>query len=170
VTAEVVLALEYLHSRGVVYRDLKPENILLDKDGHICLTDFGLSKIISVDTALMHTSCGSPEYSAPEVLEGEPYTKSVDWWSLGVVLYQMLLGFVSNTQSIVEILTPLVSIVQTPFEFDSQDFGKLIRNILTCRILYPEDLVSHNARLLLESVCIERFCIIISLLYAVLAT
>jgi len=132
VAAELVLALAYLHSRGVAYRDLKPENILLDVDGHICLTDFGLSKIIMTNTARLETSCGSPAYSAPEVLEGDPYTKSVDWWSFGVVLYQMLLGF-------------------TPFEFDEQDFGKLIRNILSSRILYPEEHVSPNARALLEA-------------------
>jgi len=130
VAAELVLALEYLHSRGVVLRDLKPENILIDRDGHICLTDFTMSKILSDNNAMMQTAVGSPAYSAPEVLEGEPYTKSVDWWGLGVVTYQMLLGF-------------------TPFEFDD-DFGKLIRSILTSRILYPEELVSTNARSLLE--------------------
>jgi len=131
VAAELVLALEYLHSRGVVYRDLKPDNILFDKDGHICLTDFGVSKIIGSDTMMMQTGVGNPAYSAPEVLEALGYTRSVDWWSLGVILYQMLLGF-------------------TPFEYQD-DFGELIRNILNCRILYPEELVSHNSRSLLES-------------------
>jgi len=130
--AELVLAIEYLHSRGVVYRDLKPENILLDSQGHICLTDFGLSKIVQTESATLQTSCGSPAYTAPEVLEGVGYTKSVDWWSLGVIMYQVLLGF-------------------TPFEYDEDDFGKLIRNILNARILYPEELVSRNAKSLIES-------------------
>ncbi|XP_051632263.1 RAC-beta serine/threonine-protein kinase-like isoform X1 [Manacus candei] len=90
--AEIVSALEYLHSRDVVYRDIKLENLLLDKDGHIKLTDFGLCKEGVTDGATMRTFCGTPEYLAPEVLEDNDYGRAVDWWGLGVVMYEMLCG------------------------------------------------------------------------------
>jgi serine/threonine protein kinase len=91
--AEIVLGLEHLHKNGIVYRDLKPENLLLDADGHICMTDFGLSKE-GLFTAgdRTNTFCGTPEYLAPEVLLGEDYNKSVDWWSLGTLIFEMLTG------------------------------------------------------------------------------
>jgi len=77
-----------------IYRDLKPENILIDKDGHIKLTDFGLSKITieksSKEGGKAYTICGTPEYLAPEILEGKGYTTAVDWWSLGALIYEML--------------------------------------------------------------------------------
>jgi len=91
--AEIVLGLEYLHNSGVIYRDLKPENILLTDDGHICMTDFGISKQgLIADDARTATFCGTPEYLAPEVLEGKGYTKAVDWWSFGTLMYEMLTG------------------------------------------------------------------------------
>jgi len=97
-TAEISLALAHLHNLGIVYRDLKPENILLDCDGHIVITDFGLSKQMMVppsgDTseATTHTFCGTPEYLAPEVLRGQGHGTPVDWWSLGTLVFEMLTG------------------------------------------------------------------------------
>ncbi|XP_062454197.1 RAC-beta serine/threonine-protein kinase isoform X1 [Rhea pennata] len=90
--AEIVSALEYLHSRDVVYRDIKLENLMLDKDGHIKITDFGLCKEGITDGATMKTFCGTPEYLAPEVLEDNDYGRAVDWWGLGVVMYEMMCG------------------------------------------------------------------------------
>jgi RAC serine/threonine-protein kinase len=91
--AEIVLGLEYLHNSGVIYRDLKPENILLTDAGHIILTDFGISKEgLEAEDARTATFCGTPEYLAPEVLEGKGYTKAVDWWSFGTLMYEMLTG------------------------------------------------------------------------------
>ncbi|KAF9261091.1 Pkinase-domain-containing protein [Marasmius fiardii PR-910] len=90
--AELLLALEHLHGFNVVYRDLKPENILLDYTGHIALCDFGLCKLNMSETEKTNTFCGTPEYIAPELLESQGYTKTVDWWTLGVLLYEMMTG------------------------------------------------------------------------------
>jgi len=90
--AEICSALECLHSKGIIYRDLKPENILLDYEGHIKLTDFGLSKDSLKGEMITHTFCGTPEYLAPEVLQQQGHGKAVDWWSFGTLLYEMMTG------------------------------------------------------------------------------
>lgn len=90
--AELLTALESLHELNVIYRDLKPENILLDYQGHIALCDFGLCKLNMTNNDKTNTFCGTPEYLAPELLLNQGYTRSVDWWTLGILLYEMLTG------------------------------------------------------------------------------
>uniref|UniRef100_A0A4W4DW50 non-specific serine/threonine protein kinase n=1 Tax=Electrophorus electricus TaxID=8005 RepID=A0A4W4DW50_ELEEL len=90
--AELALALDHLHNLGIVYRDLKPENILLDEAGHIKLTDFGLSKESVDQDRKAYSFCGTVEYMAPEVVNRRGHTQSADWWSLGVLMFEMLTG------------------------------------------------------------------------------
>ncbi|XP_063068924.1 cAMP-dependent protein kinase catalytic subunit PRKX-like [Engraulis encrasicolus] len=89
-SAEIVCAIEYMHTKDIVYRDLKPENILMDCEGHIKLTDFGFAKKLCVDRTW--TLCGTPEYLAPEVIQGKGHGTAVDWWALGVLIFEMLSG------------------------------------------------------------------------------
>ncbi|CAD8136863.1 unnamed protein product [Paramecium octaurelia] len=90
--AEILIGLDYLHKQNIIYRDLKPENILLDSEGHIKLCDFGLSKICSGSDMFARTCCGTIEYIAPEIVIGQVYSKSCDWWTYGALLYDMLTG------------------------------------------------------------------------------
>ncbi|KAH7579025.1 Serine/Threonine protein kinases active-site signature [Nakaseomyces glabratus] len=134
--AEVCLALEYLHSKEIIYRDLKPENILLDKNGHIKITDFGFAKYVPDVT---YTLCGTPDYIAPEVVSTKPYNKSVDWWSFGILIYEMLAGYTpfydANTMKTYEHI--LNSELKFPsfFHPDVQDLlSKLITRDLSKRL------------------------------------
>lgn len=88
--ASVVLCFEYMHERNIVYRDLKPENLLLDKDGYLKIVDFGFAKQVIDRT---YTLCGTPDYLAPEVIIGQGHGKGVDWWTLGVLIFEMLASF-----------------------------------------------------------------------------
>lgn len=94
--AELALALNHLHTMGIVFRDLKPSNILIDKDGNLKITDFGLAKNI-IETGKTKSLCGTHEYLAPEMIIGTPYSFSVDWWALGIIAYRLICGILPFT-------------------------------------------------------------------------
>ncbi|KAI5785965.1 serine/threonine-protein kinase sck1 [Pyronema domesticum] len=124
--AELILALEHLHNHDIVYRDLKPENILLDANGHIALCDFGLSKANLAANATTNTFCGTTEYLAPEVLlDDQGYTKMVDFWSLGVLVFEMCCGW-------------------SPFY--AEDTQQMYKNIAFGKVRFPRDALSLEGR------------------------
>ncbi|GAB1227251.1 hypothetical protein ENUP19_0346G0040 [Entamoeba nuttalli] len=115
--AEILLALEHLHLHGIIYRDLKPENVLLNADGHVCITDFGLSKTgMKGEGDMTSTFCGTAAYLAPEILLGEKYDSAVDWWSFGILTYEMMVG-----------IPP----------FYSEDEREMYQNIVNEAVRYP---------------------------------
>ncbi|KAK9529415.1 hypothetical protein VZT92_013509 [Zoarces viviparus] len=114
--AEIIVGLQFLHSKGVIYRDLKLDNVMLDKDGHIKIADFGMCKESVFGDVRATTFCGTPDYIAPEILLGQKYTFSVDWWSFGVLVYEMLIG-------------------QSPFQGDDED--ELFESIRSDTPHYP---------------------------------
>lgn len=91
-SAQMVLAIEHMHTKDIIYRDLKPENVLLDKSGYIRLTDFGLSRMNAGPNEDVKSICGTPEYMAPEILMKLGYGKAIDWWTLGCIIYEMTVG------------------------------------------------------------------------------
>jgi serine/threonine protein kinase len=115
--AEICLAIDYLHSEGIVYRDLKPENILLAADGHIKLTDFGLAKELQ-DSETTGSFCGTSEYVAPEIVRHEQYGFEVDWWTTGILLHELAIG-------------------RTPFSHTNR--SRLFRNILEKEVVFPPE-------------------------------
>nr|XP_024214704.1 putative ribosomal protein S6 kinase alpha-1 [Halyomorpha halys] len=127
--AQVVLALEYLHCLTVVHRDIKPENILLDINGYIKLTDFGLSKRIADKRT--YTFCGTPEFVAPEIILHRGYGISVDWWSLGILLYDLTAGYTPfKTKRILDMYSKIVNgKYKTPSHF-SNELADLVEKLL----------------------------------------
>ncbi|XP_017772202.1 PREDICTED: RAC serine/threonine-protein kinase isoform X2 [Nicrophorus vespilloides] len=113
--AEIISALAYLHSQGIIYRDLKLENLLLDKDGHIKITDFGLCKEDIAYGSTTKTFCGTPEYLAPEVLEDSDYGRAVDWWGIGVVMYEMMCGRLPFYNKDHDVLFTLIIVEEVKF-------------------------------------------------------
>ncbi|XP_033991294.1 protein kinase C eta type isoform X1 [Trematomus bernacchii] len=126
-TAEITSALMFLHDKGILYRDLKLDNVLLDKDGHCKLADFGMCKEGMFEGTATGTFCGTPDYIAPEILQEMLYGPSVDWWALGVLLYEMLSG-------------------HAPFEAENED--DLFESILNEEIVYASWLSDEAVHIL----------------------
>jgi len=131
--AEIICAIKFLHQKNIIYRDLKLDNILLDTRGHIRLVDFGMCKFLTHKEELSEPGfCGTPEYMAPEMILGLSYNHSVDWWSFGVSLYEMVVG---------------------KMPFGGEDENELLLNVCSEEIEYPSFL-SEEITHLLKSVSV----------------
>ncbi|TMW66433.1 hypothetical protein Poli38472_004198 [Pythium oligandrum] len=131
--SHVLMAIEYLHERNIVYRDLKPENLLIDPQGYLKVVDFGFAKVVEDRT---YTLCGTPEYLAPELVLGKGHSKGVDYWALGVLIYEMVVGY-------------------SPFAGANQaDQMQICRNIVKETVQYPP-WVSESCRDLISKL-LER--------------
>ncbi|XP_014398425.1 PREDICTED: protein kinase C delta type isoform X2 [Myotis brandtii] len=125
--AEIICGLQFLHSKGIIYRDLKLDNVMLDQNGHIKIADFGMCKENIFSDKKASTFCGTPDYIAPEILQGLKYSFSVDWWSFGVLLYEMLIG-------------------QSPFHGDDED--ELFESIRVDTPHYPRWITKESKDIL----------------------
>ena len=129
---EVVCAFAYLHSKSIAYRDLKPENILIDREGHLKLVDFGFAKVVTDRT---FTLCGTPEYLAPESITHKGHDQGVDWWALGILVYEMLVG-------------------NPPF-FDDNPYN-LYQLILQCDLSVPAHVHPHAKSFITQCLTVDR--------------
>lgn len=121
--AEIILAIGFLHDNKIIYRDLKLDNVMIDEFGHIRLADFGMCKYLTTEPEVTKTFCGTPDYIAPEIIQRKYYSYSVDWWALGVLIYEMLVG-----------MPP----------FDGLDEQELFDSILKQKVHFPRS-VSRDA-------------------------
>uniref|UniRef100_A0AAZ3NPA5 non-specific serine/threonine protein kinase n=1 Tax=Oncorhynchus tshawytscha TaxID=74940 RepID=A0AAZ3NPA5_ONCTS len=147
--AELALALDHLHSLGIIYRDLKPENILLDEEGHIKLTDFGLSKESIDHENKAYSFCGTVEYMAPEVVNRRGHTTSADWWSYGVLMFEMLTGTLPfQGKDRKETMTMILKAKLGMPQFLSSEAQSLLRNLFkrnpTNRLDGVEEIKRHH--------------------------
>lgn len=129
-SAQIVSTFEYLHSKGIVFRDLKPENILIGTDGYLKLTDFGFAKRLAKGEQTF-TLCGTPEYLSPEIILNKGHSHAVDWWTLGILLYEMTVGIdpFSDEDPMNIYKKVVVGKVMYPGEID-KDAKDLIKNLL----------------------------------------
>ena len=129
--AQIAAVFQYMHGKDIVHRDLKPENILITRDGYCKLTDFGFAKVIPPGERTF-TLCGTPEYLAPEVLLNKGHGKPVDWWTLGILIYEMIVG-------------------QPPF-CDDEPMG-IYQKILAGNVVFPK-FMDKNAKVLIKSLLV----------------
>jgi serine/threonine protein kinase len=131
-SSQVALMFEYLHSLNIIYRDLKPENILIDNEGYLKLTDFGFAKYCETRT---YTLCGTPEYLAPEVLLNKGHGKPVDWWTLGILTYEMIAGIdpFNDDDPMAIYQKILKGKIKFPRDFD-KDAKSLVKHLLVADV------------------------------------